>query len=112
MDSKNNTESGEITARPTSNGQSLVIDVVGRLGFDQHRQFRRSYEKQPKRFNRYAVNLQRCTVVDSTGLGMLLLLRDYTGLEKENLLLVHCSSEVGHILRYASFEELFTIQID
>lgn len=112
MDNKTKTDVGEITARPTSNGQSLVIEVVGRLGFDQHRQFRRSYEQQPKRYSRYAVNLRRCTNVDSTGLGMLLLLRDYTGLEKENLLLVHCSPEVGHILRYASFEELFTIQID
>ena len=101
---------GVVEARETSDGHSLVIDVVGRLGFDMHRDFRRAYEEQPKRYRRYAVNLKQCVSIDSTGLGMLLLLRDFAGLDKEGLMLVHCSSEVANVLTYASFDELFTIQ--
>lgn len=101
---------GQVVARQTRDGHSLVIDVVGRLGFDLHRQFRQSYEKQPKRYKRYAVNLKQCDSIDSTGLGMLLMLKDFAGLGKEGLLLVHCREEVAQVLKYASFDELFTIQ--
>ncbi len=101
---------GQVTARQTSNGHSLVINVVGRLGFDIHREFRHAYEKQPKRYQRYAVNLQQCISIDSTGLGMLLMLRDFADVGKENLLLVHCTADVAQVLKYASFEQLFTIQ--
>ncbi len=101
---------GQVVARQTRDGHSLVIDVVGRFGFDLHRQFRQSYEEQPKRYKRYAVNLKQCDSIDSTGLGMLLMLRDFAGLGKEGLLLVHCCEEVSQVLKYAGFDELFTIQ--
>ncbi|WP_179957842.1 STAS domain-containing protein [Exilibacterium tricleocarpae] len=98
-----------VTARPDAAEQALIIEVSGPFNLDVHRDFRRAYESQGQRFARYTVNLKQCTAVDSTGLGMLLLLRDYSQLEKDDLLITHCSRDVRMVLRYASFDQLFTI---
>ncbi len=98
-----------ITARHTANGRGLVIDVIGRLGLDMHREFRQSYESSPP-CERYAVNLQRCAGIDSSGLGMLLILRDFAAVDKSNMLVVNCPSRLGKLLGIAKFDRLFTIQ--
>lgn len=101
-----------VLARPSSTGGGLVIEVFGALNLEVHREFRRAYQDQGRRFYRYAVNLKRCSGIDSSGLGMLLLLRDYAELQKSDLLITHCSRDVRMILRYASFDRLFTIHPD
>ncbi len=98
-----------VNARLTANNKGLVIDVVGRLGLEMHRQFRHSYESSP-RCERYAVNLQRCAGIDSSGLGMLLILKDYASVSKGNMLIVNCPSRLGKLLGLAKFDHLFTIQ--
>lgn len=99
----------KVNARLTANQRGLVIDVVGRLGLDIHREFRQSYEQSP-RCERYAVNLQRCLGIDSSGLGMLLILRDFAQVEKSNMLIVNCPERLGKLLGMAKFDQLFTIQ--
>jgi anti-anti-sigma regulatory factor len=98
-----------VTARHTANGRGLVIDVVGRLGLEMHREFRNAYESSPP-CERYAVNLQRCAGIDSSGLGMLLILRDFAAVEKRNMLVVNCPSRLGRLFDIAKFDRLFTIQ--
>lgn len=99
----------KVSARLTANNRALVLDVVGRLGLDIHREFRSAYESSP-RCERYAVNLQRCVGIDSSGLGMLLILRDFAGLSKDNMLIVNCPSRLGKLLDMAKFDQLFTVQ--
>ena len=98
----------EIHTRTTGNNQGLVIDVMGYFSVNCLDQFRQAFESR-EIFPRYAVNFQQCAGIDSSGLGMLLLLRDYCHLEQENLLLTHCPPEVNNVLRYAKFDQLFTI---
>jgi len=99
----------KVSARLTANNRGLVIDIVGRLSLDIHREFRSVYESSPK-CERYAVNLQRCVGIDSSGLGMLLILRDFAGLNKDNMLIVNCPSRLGKLLGMAKFDQLFTVQ--
>ncbi len=99
-----------VQARTTSNNRGLVIEVVGYFNMEIHAQFRKAYEDQDQRYERYAVNLQHCLGMDSAGLGMLLLLRDFAGVEKENLLITQCPPELQNVLRYSSFDQIFTIQ--
>lgn len=117
MDQKNYNKCGSskvnnvssVQTRLTANNQGLVIDVVGRLSLDIHRQFRQSYESSPK-CERYAVNLQRCAGIDSSGLGMLLILKDFAAVSKSNLMIVNCPIRLGKLLGLARFDRLFTIQ--
>ena len=98
-----------VIARAGGDSQGLVIEVIGVFNLELHREFRRAYEGRGQRFQRYTVNLRQCTDLDSSALGMLMLLRDYSRLEKADLLITHCSRAVRRVLRYASFDQLFTI---
>ena len=98
----------DIQTRTTSNNKGLVIDVVGYFSVNCLKAFRQAFESRDI-FPRYAVNMQQCQGIDSSGLGMLLLLRDFSKLEQEDLLITHCPTDVHNVLRYANFDQLFTI---
>ncbi|GAB1255734.1 hypothetical protein NBRC116494_02360 [Aurantivibrio plasticivorans] len=98
----------QVSTQITSNKKGLVIAVEGYFNGALHAAFRESFEGQPK-FERYAVSLQHCLGLDSGGLGLLLVLRDYSGLGKENLLLTQIPPEIKTVLRYANFDQIFTI---
>lgn len=58
---------------------------------------------------RYVVNLQGTTYMDSSALGMLLLLRDHAGGDEADIRLLNCSPDVRKILSVSNFEQLFVI---
>ena len=63
----------------------LVINVAGRFDFSAHLDFRNAYEDLERRPQSYAVDLADATYLDSSALGMLLLLRDHAGeVSKQN----------------------------
>ena len=98
-----------VRARPSTTNNGLVIEVLGAFNLEVHSDFRQAYEVKGKGFGRYAVNLGQCTSLDSAGLGMLLLLRDHSGLPKKDLIITNCSKDVRQVLRYANFDQIFTI---
>lgn len=102
-------EAGHVIANTTSNGEGLVISVVGRFNLELHKPFRKAFEGETTRYKRYAVNMAKCTGIDSAGLGMLLILRDYTQLNRDDLRLLQCPADVRQVLSYANFNQLFTI---
>ena len=99
----------EIKSVPASNGEGLMIEVIGYFSLDLHNDFRRAYEDAGKVFRRYAINMQRCEGISSVGLGMLLLLKDYAQLDRDDLLIIHCPPAVRNVLNYSSFDQIFTI---
>ena len=55
-------------------GKELTITVKGRFDFSAHQDFRNAYESAPHPMNAYIVDLRDATYLDSSALGMLLLL--------------------------------------
>ncbi len=55
------------------------------------------------------MDLQETTYLDSSALGMLLLLRDHAGGDKANIEIRNCSPDVKKILSISNFEQLFEI---
>lgn len=102
-------DTAQIVVNTTSNDRGLVISIVGRFNLELHKEFRKAFEGQSERYERYAVNMAKCTGIDSAGLGMLLILRDYTKLNRDDLHLIQCPADVRQVLSYANFEQLFTI---
>ena len=92
-----------------SNGKGLTIGIVGRFNLELHKEFRKAFEGQPRRYERYDIDMTECTGIDSAGLGMLLILRDYSQLNRTGLCLIDCPRDVRQVLSYANFEQLFTI---
>ena len=100
-----------IKSQITEGGSTLKISIGGRFDATALDEFRRSYENQdPGMVQNYLVDLGDTVHLDSSALGMLLVLRDHAGGDKANITIANCSPEVKKIFSISSFEQLFTIQ--
>ena len=91
-------------------GAELRIYIEGRFDFTSHQEFREAYEQKTQRFGRYVVEMRKTTYLDSSALGMLLLLRDHAGGDEAQIQITNCNSDVRRILNISNFEQLFTIE--
>ncbi|BCJ05936.1 STAS domain-containing protein [Pseudomonas sp. AA27] len=89
--------------------KKLTIKIKGRFDFGRHQEFRNAYEKQPKSADTVVIDLKEATYLDSSALGMLLLLRDYEGGEDACISVINTSSDVRKILAISNFDKLFDI---
>lgn len=91
------------------NGSALTIRVTGRFDFSAHREFRAAAEKIGNGVNSVTVDMRMTDYIDSSALGMLLILKDKVSGEKSAIKIINSSPEVKKILEIASFGQLFTL---
>ena len=100
-----------IKSEITDGGSCLNIAIEGRFDASLLDGFRRSFEEcESDSISRYVVDLAETVHLDSSALGMLLVLRDYAGGDQANISIVNSSPEVKKIFAISSFEQLFTIE--
>ena len=97
-----------MTIEAVSDGNKYIINIQGRFDFSLQSEFRHSYEKVPPSSN-FVLNFAAADYIDSSALGMLLLLRDYAGGDSANIDIVHCRNEIKNILEISNFQKLFKI---
>ena len=89
---------------------NLIIKVDGRFDFSFHAEFKSAYERtdidEP---DAYVVDLLRTTELDSSALGMLLLLRDHAGGDEAKVSIINCSKPILRILNLSNFGQLFDV---
>lgn len=90
-------------------GKTVKIAPNGRFDFSLHREFRDAYSGQPREMN-YIVELRHVGYMDSSALGMMLLLREHAGGDKAKIKITNPSPEVREILGIANFNQLFVIE--
>jgi anti-anti-sigma factor len=98
-----------VTSSVSPDGSELTIFITGRFDFSAHQDFRAAYEKTEPVPKRFLVDLKQTTYLDSSALGMLLLLRDYAGGDNADIKLINVTSDVKKILAISNFEKLFTV---
>jgi len=98
-----------VATEVSQDGKKLTIKVKGRFDFNQHQEFRDSYERQQARPETVVVDLEKATYLDSSALGMLLMLRDHVGGDSSDVRVVNTNSDVRKILAISNFEKLFEI---
>ncbi|WP_213876030.1 STAS domain-containing protein [Pseudomonas sp. dw_358] len=98
------------TSTLSEDGQTLTIKVAGRFDFSAHQDFRTAYEKINESPKHFVVDLKETTYLDSSALGMLLLLRDHAGGDNADVRLTHVSADVKKILAISNFEKLFKVE--
>ncbi|MFJ4348188.1 STAS domain-containing protein [Pseudomonas sp. NPDC089401] len=89
--------------------KKLTIKIKGRFDFGKHQEFRDAYERQAKKPESVVVDLKDTTYLDSSALGMLLLLRDHAGGDDSRVSVVNAGSDVRKILAISNFDKLFAI---
>ena len=91
-------------------GRELTIKIDGRFDFSAHQEFRDAYENVPAAVSSYVVDMAGTSYLDSSALGMLLLLRDHAGGDNSDVKIINCNKDVRKILTISNFEQLFQIQ--
>ncbi|MBK1872105.1 MULTISPECIES: STAS domain-containing protein [Marinobacter] len=99
-----------IETHRSHDGRSLTIKIEGRFDFSTHQAFRDAYEHGGRDVSGYVVDLSDATYLDSSALGMLLLLRDHAGGDSADIVIQNCNNDVRKILTISNFEQLFTIR--
>ncbi len=98
-----------VVAALAEGGEELVIAIDGRFDFSSHQAFREAYQSYENRPESYVIDMQDAIYLDSSALGMLLLLRDFAGGDQSNIQIVNCNQDVKKILTISNFEQLFEI---
>lgn len=97
-----------VTTR-VDNGRGTLA-LSGRFDFVAHREFREGYEKLfGASLQQLDIDLRDVTHLDSSALGMLLLVRERAEQVKCRLALINCSTPVKRVFEIANFQKLFTI---
>ncbi|MCP5335032.1 MAG: STAS domain-containing protein [Oceanospirillaceae bacterium] len=92
------------------NGSELIIQIQGRFDFSAHQEFRDAYEKGGPGISAFIIDMRDTTYLDSSALGMLLLLRDHAGGDSAKVRIANCNNDVRKILTISNFEQLFKIE--
>ena len=97
--------------KDTSNdGKTVFLNITGRFDYKIAREFRNSYnDAKGQAGTTYFINLRDVSHIDSSALGILLLLREHAKNTKGRVILNHPSEQARQILKVAQFEKLFTI---
>ncbi len=88
---------------------TLHISVSGRFDFGVHQQFRDATNLAGDGVRTIEVDLGRTDYLDSSALGMLLVLRDKVNGDKNSVHLKNAGPGVKKILEIANFDKLFTL---
>lgn len=100
-----------MTVKTQIAGENAQLSLSGRFDFTAHREFRQSYESVLKQagLKELAVDLSEVDYIDSSALGMLLLLRENAERSRLRLALVNCTGSVRRVLDVANFGKLFSL---
>mgnify|MGYP001811771666 FL=1 len=93
----------------SDDGSKVTISVAGKFDFQLYDEFRASYADTAGQGVDYVVDLSDTDYLDSSALGMLLLLREHAGGEASNIEITQASPEVRKILDVANFGKLFKL---
>ena len=91
-------------------GKRVQINIKGRFDYRVSKDFRDAYSHIPGRNGiTYHVDLSDVDFMDSSALGMLLLLREHAKCRGGVVIIEHPSESIDKVLRVANFEQLFDI---
>ncbi len=92
-------------------GGMTTIGLVGRFDFNTHRDFRGAYEPliADATCKAVTIDFSRVDYLDSSALGMLLMLRDKMGGAGKEVVLCGVQGNVKQVLEIANFSKLFRI---
>lgn len=94
------------------NDNKATLAMSGRFDFNSHREFRAASEEALKAqgIGEIAIDMEKVEYLDSSALGMLLLMREKANVANRKLVLLNCKGIVQQVLEVANFSKLFTIQ--
>lgn len=99
-----------LTTQQSNDKSTTTITICGRFDFNLYKGFRDAYEEGLNNGNaHFIINFAQTEYMDSSALGMLLVLRERCGGDSASIHLTNCNSEIKNILAISNFDKLFKI---
>ena len=88
------------------------ISLSGRFDFNSHREFKQACEGPLTELSvvEVVVDMAEVDTIDSSALGMLLVLRHRGSAANKHIIIENCVIPVNAVLRLANFQQLFTMR--
>ena len=99
-----------VISKLSEDSKQLTISIEGRFDFSLHQKFRDTYTSITDKSLAYILDLNKTEYMDSSALGMILLLKDHVELYTGNLIISKPNDTVRKILEIAQFQRLMTIE--
>lgn len=93
----------------SDDGNEILIEIDGRFDFHMHADFKDTYNDLPSSA-KYIIDLAKTTFIDSSAMGMLLLLREYVGGDTGNIRIINSREAVRKALAISNLDKLFTVE--
>lgn len=87
---------------------SAVITIKGHFNFDMNADFKRAMDSATGSKCKIVVDMSMVDEIDSSALGMLLLLREQCG-KSDRIKIVKCRPDICDVLKMANFQTMFDI---
>ncbi len=99
-----------VTSTVSVDGKEITINIGGRFDFAVQNEFRDGYHSVgPEDGVSFTIDMSNASYMDSSALGMLLMMREHLGGSDANITISNSSADISNILAVANFQSLFTI---
>jgi anti-anti-sigma factor len=88
----------------------LTLKLSGQFNFSMYNEFRDAYSDEKYKKYNITIDMQDCSMVDSSALGMLLIMKKYMDKGDGEITISNSNEEVMKVLQIVHFEKKFTIK--
>lgn len=100
-----------VTSEVSADDNTVTIKISGRFDFAVQNEFRDCYyNASAGDKTQFIINMAGANYMDSSALGMLLMMREYLGGNAANISIINCSPDIKNILTVANFQSLFSME--
>lgn len=96
------------SVRQSEQNNTITVLTGSRFDFNSHKVFRDAYLNADPSSN-FIIDMKNTSYMDSSALGMLLLLREYAGGGNASIVITNCDAEILKVLQISNFDQLFNI---
>jgi len=97
-----------ITVTKSEDGRTITIKLPGEFDFRAHKDFRETHRDSDPGAQ-YILDFALTEHIDSSALGMLLLMREGLGNDDAKVKIINCRPNIKKLLEMASFHQLFEV---
>jgi HptB-dependent secretion and biofilm anti anti-sigma factor len=90
--------------------KQVFIKVLDRFDFSLHQKFREAYINCRDKGQTYVVDLSQAQYMDSSALGMMLLLKDHVEKHASTIVIRQPNGPIQKVLEIAQFHRIFAIE--
>ena len=101
-----------VTSEIASDSGAVTIRVSGRFDFAVQNEFRDCYYNSTNNQDelpKFIIDMSGTNYMDSSALGMLLMMREYLGGNSADITIANSSADIKNILTVANFQSLFNM---